>query len=81
MEICQFCKKVCSGDRGLSLHIYHNKECFQNMTNMSIQFYKYARVHSQIHNSSCNQEYEHQDKKIKVNSDSKQNVGNCHRQV
>ena len=29
-----------------------------------------------MHNSSCNQEYVHQDKKVKVNSDSKQNAGN-----
>ena len=75
MEICQFCKKVCSGDRGLSLHMYHNNECFQNLTNMTKQFHKYALCHSQMHNSSCNQEYVHQDNKVKVNSDSKQNVG------
>ena len=76
MEICQFCKKVCSGDRGFSLLMYHNKECFQELTNMTKQFHKYALVHSQMHNSSSNQEYVHQDKTVKVNSDSKQNVGN-----
>ena len=71
MEIYQFCKKVCSGDGGLSLHMYHNKECFQKMTNMTKQFHKYAVAHSQMYKSSCNQEYEHQDKKVKMNSDSK----------
>ena len=76
MEICQFCKKVCSGDRGLSLHMYHNKECFQKLTLMTKQFQKYALVHSQMYNSSNNQEYIHQDKKVKVNIDSKQNMGN-----
>ena len=71
MDICQFCKKVCTGgDRGLSLHMHHNKECFQKMTNMTKLFHKHILVHSQMHNSSCNQIYEHQDKKIKVNSDS-----------
>ena len=76
MEICQFCQKVYSGDRGLSLHIYHNKECFLKMTNMTKQFHKYVLLRSQMHNSSYNQEYEHQDKKVKVNSDSKQYVRN-----
>ena len=76
MEICQFCKKVCSGDRGLSLHMYHNRECFQKMTNMTKQFHKYALFHSQMYNSLCNQEYVNQDKKVKVNSDCKQNMGN-----
>ena len=71
IEICQFCKTVCSVDRGLSLHMYHNKECFQKQTSMTKQFHKYVLVHSQMHNSSSNQEYEHQDKKVKVNSDSK----------
>ena len=76
MEIWQLCKKVCSGDRGLSLHMYHNKECFQKLTNMTKQFQKYALVHSQMHNSSNNQEYLRQDKKVNLNSDSKQNMGN-----
>ena len=76
MEICQFCKKVCSGDRGLSLHMYHNKECFQKLTNMNKQLQKYAITYSQIQNSSNNHEYLHQDKKVKVNSDSKQNMEN-----
>ena len=57
MEICQFCKKVCSGDRGLSLHMYHNKECFQKLTNMNKQLQKYAITYSQIQNSSNDQEY------------------------
>ena len=69
MEICQFYKKVCSGDKGLSLHMYHNKECFQKMTNMTKEFHKYALVHSHF---SCNQEFVHQNKKVKVNRDSKQ---------
>ena len=75
MEICQFCKKVCSGNRGLSLHMYHNKEHFQKLTNMTKQFQKYAPIHSQMHISSCNQEYVHQDRKVKVHSDFKQNMG------
>ena len=66
MEICQFCKKVCAGDRGLSLHMYHNKECFQKLTNITQQFQKCALLHSQMHNSSSNQEYAHQDKKVKL---------------
>ena len=66
-DICQFCKKVCTGgDRGLSLHMHHNKECFQKMTNMTKLYHKHILVHSQMHNSSCNQEYEHQDKKSKL---------------
>ena len=56
--------------------MYYNKDCFQKLTNMTKQFHKYALVHSQMHNSSCNQEYVQQDKKVKVNSESKQNVGN-----
>ena len=76
MEICQFCKKVCSGDRGLSLHMYHNKDCFQKLTNMNKQLQQYAITHSQIQNSSNNHEYVHQHKKVKVNSDSKQNMEN-----
>ena len=47
--------------------MYHNKECFQKLTNMTKQFQKYALVHSQIHNSPNNQEYLHQDKKGKFN--------------
>ena len=62
MGIYQYCKKVCSGEKGLSLHMYHNKEYFQKMTNMTKQFHKYALCHSQMYNSSCNQEYVHQDK-------------------
>ena len=73
MVICQFCNKVCSGDRGLSLHMYHKKMCFQKLTNMNIQLQKYAIIHSQIQNSLNNQEYAHQDKKVKVDSDSQQN--------
>ena len=76
MEIYQFCKKFYSGDRGLLLHMYHNKECFQKLTNMTKQFHNYALVHSQMHNSSNNQEYLHQDKRVKFNSDSRQNRGN-----
>ena len=76
MEFNQFCKKACSGDRGLSIHMYHSKECFQKLTNMTTQFHKYALVHSQMYNSSNNEEYVHQDKKVKVNSASKQNMGN-----
>ena len=50
--------------------MYHNKECFQKLTNITKQFKKYALVYSQMHNSSSNQEYEHQDKKVKVDRDS-----------
>ena len=31
MKICYLWKKVCSGDCGLSLHMYHSFECFQNL--------------------------------------------------
>ena len=44
------------------------------MTNLTTQLQKYALVHSQIHKSSNNQEYVHQDKKVKVNCDSKPNM-------
>ena len=30
MEICQFCKKVCSGERGLSLHVYTDLNASKN---------------------------------------------------
>ena len=43
---------------------------------MTNQFHKYAIIHLQMYNLSCNQEYEHQDKKVKFNGDSKQNVRN-----
>ena len=43
---------------------------------MTKQFHKYARVHSQMHNSSSYQKYMHLYEKVKVDSDSKQNVGN-----
>ena len=76
MEICQFCRKVYSSVKGLSLHVYRNKECFQKLTNMTKQFQKHVLVHSQMHNSLSNQEYVHQDKKVKVYSDSKPNMGN-----
>ena len=76
MEICQFFNKVCSGERGLLLYMYRNKECFQKLTNMNKQLQKYALVNSQMHNSSNDLEYVHQDKKDKVNSDSKQNLRN-----
>ena len=56
--------------------MYHNKECFQKVINMTKQFQKYVFVHSQMYDSSNNHEYVHQDKKVKVNSDSKQNIGN-----
>ena len=78
MEIQKFFMKVCSSDRGLSLHIYHNKECFQKLTYMTQQFYKYTFLHSQMHNSSNNDEYVHQVKKVKVNRDSKQNIRNIY---
>ena len=68
MEIRQFCKKVCSGDRNISLNMYHNKERFQKLTNRTKHFHEYTLVYSQIHNSSSNQEYVHQDIKVEVNS-------------
>ena len=43
---------------------------------MNKQLPKYALTHSQMHNSSYNQKYIHRDKKVKVNSDSKQNMEN-----
>ena len=71
MEIYQFHKKVCSGDRGLSLHMYHNKKCFQKLIKMTKQLQKYALIHSQMCNLSSNQEYVHQEKEVTVTSDSK----------
>ena len=35
IEIGQFCKLVCSGERGLSLHMYHSFGCFQKLTDIS----------------------------------------------
>ena len=45
------------------------------MTTTTKQFQKYALVHSQTNNSSSNHECVHQDKKVKVNSDSEHNLG------
>jgi len=72
MDICQFCKKICSGDRGLSLHMYHSKECFQKLTNMTKQLQHFSLIHSQNHSSPRTQEQEHvhQHKKMKLNDNS-----------
>ena len=72
MDICQFCKKICSGDRGLSLHMYHSKECFQKLTNMTKQLQHFSLMHSQNHSSPQTEEQEHarQNKKIKLNDSS-----------
>ena len=42
MEICQFYEKVCSGELGLSLHIYHSFECFQKLTDISKKYHNYS---------------------------------------
>ena len=52
MEVCQFCKKVCLGDRGFSLHRYHNKECFQKLTDISKNYNKFTLAHTQEQESS-----------------------------
>ena len=72
MDICQFCKKICSGDRGLSLHMYHSKECFQKLTNMTKQLQHFSLIHFQNHSLQTTQEQEHarQHKKIKLNDNS-----------
>ena len=72
MDICQFCKKICSGDRGLSLHMYHSKECFQKLTNMTKQLQHFSIMHSQKHSSPQTEEQEHsrQNKRIKHNDTS-----------
>ena len=62
MEICQFCKKLCSGDRGLSLHMYHSKECFQKLTNMTKQLQHFSLMHSHKHSPPNTQEHVHQNK-------------------
>ena len=72
MDICQFCKKICSGDRGLSLHMYHSKECFQKLTNMTKQLQHFSLIHSKKHSSPQTEEQEHarQNKRIKINDTS-----------
>ena len=72
MDICQFCKKICSGDRGLSLHMYHSKECFQKLTNMTKQLQHFSLMHSKTHSSPQTGEQEHarQNKRIKINDTS-----------
>ena len=52
MEICQFCKKVCSGERGLSLHVYHSFECFQKLTDISKKYDNYFLSRTQANKSS-----------------------------
>ena len=47
MEICQFCKKICIGERGLSLHMYHSFECFQKLTDISKKYHNYSLIHTQ----------------------------------
>ena len=44
MEFCQFCEKVCSGERSLSLHMYRIFECFQKLRNISKKNHNYALV-------------------------------------
>ena len=72
MEICQFCKKVCSGERGLSLHMYHSFECFQKLTDISKKYHNYTLIHTQSNDfSDINQNLPkeqfaiHENKKLK----------------
>ena len=81
MEICQFCKKVCSGERGLSLHMYHSFECFQKLTDISKKYQNYTLLHTQRNDSSqINQNLPkdqyliHQNKKVKTSHNSDFNL-------
>ena len=53
IEICRFCKKVCSSERGLSLQMYHSFECFQKLTDISKKYYNYSLIHTQANKSPC----------------------------
>ena len=77
MEICQFCKKVCSGERGLSLHMYHSFECFQKLTDISKKYQNYTLIHTQrndslpIYQNLQKDQYPiHQNKKVKTSHNS-----------
>ena len=39
LKFVNFVKKVCSGERDLSLHIYHSFECFQKLTGTSKKYH------------------------------------------
>ena len=62
MEVCQICNKICSGNRGLSLHMYQNKECLNKLTNMTKQLQNYLLRHSKI--THFNLDIIHQNKKL-----------------
>ena len=47
MKICQFCKIICSGERGLSIHMYQSFECFQKLTDFSKKYHNYSLIHTQ----------------------------------
>ena len=53
MEICQVCKKICSGERGLSPHMYHSFECFQKLTDISKRYHNDSIIHTQANKSPC----------------------------
>ena len=55
MKACLFCKKVCSGDRGLPPHMYHNKECFQKLSDISKNYRKFTLVNTKEQESSIHQ--------------------------
>ena len=72
MEICQFCTKVCAGECGLSLHMKHSFECFQKLTDISINYHNHSLIHTQakkfpsINQNLPKEQYAaHQNKKIK----------------
>ena len=76
MEICQFCKKICIGERGLSLHMYHSFECFQKLTDISKKYHNYSLIHTQANKTPCinqnlpnEQDATHQNKKVKTSHD------------
>ena len=76
MEICQFCKKICIGERGLSLHMYHSFECFQKLTDISKKYHNYSLIHTQANKTPCinqnlpkEQYATHQNKKVKTSHD------------
>ena len=84
MEICQFCKKVFSGERGLSLHMYHSFQCFQKLTDISKKYHSYSLIHMQANKSPYinqnlpkEQYTTHQNKKVNTSHDN-EFCSNCH---
>ena len=76
MGIFQFCKKVCSGERGLYLQMYHSFERFQQLTGISKKYHNCSLIHTKANKSSHiyqnlpkEQYVTHQNKKAKTSND------------